>query len=381
MPAVLTLAAIAAQCVPAHWFSPDPKSLDLLAETRISCLIVDRANWNPALVSEAHTKGLKVLATDASSPGADATVAFDTREHVHAGTGLVAIGQGVWPGLRTGDDVVATPSAAPWVDTNLGYLRYLRSEVSDAIWVASRPPPGQAFPLRRYEQVMGDAALAGARWIIDIDEKMASSLVAGDPAARKDWSQLTRLAAFLRAIPDLGKLEPYSRLGVSVAPPTGGLVSGGVLDMIGAQHIPFHVVNTGKGMEQFFDFADNSIVKFPKTSLGRTLVRAEDVGSLEPVYRRVEVIVGRTNFGLRVFNGAGILSAPYSLPGGAVGILLVNYTSYPAENITLHVLGTWKKATLEAPGQPPKTLNIYSVKTATAVEIDSLDLAGFVRVE
>jgi hypothetical protein len=160
------------------------------------------------------------------------------------------------------------------------------------------------------------------------------------------------------------------------------MVSGGVLDMIGTQHIPFQVVSSGTGMDQFFDFADDSIVKFPKTSLGRTMVLPDDVGKLEAVYRRVQVTVDRTNFGLRVFNGAAILSEPYLLPGGkSVGVLLVNYTDYPAENITLHVLGKWKKATLESPGQPPKVLNIYAVGNATAVDIDSLNVAGFVRVE
>jgi hypothetical protein len=397
MPAVLTLAVLAAQCVTARWFSADPKSLDLLIGTPVNCLIVDRTHWTPDLVNEGHRRGFKMLAeTGAVSAGADALVAsgpsaasdslptilLEPRERVSSGTGLVAVAQGVWPGLRTGDDVVATPSAAPWVDTNLGYLRYLRSQVQETIWMANRPPPGQVFPVRRYEQVMGDTALAGALWVIDIDDTMGKRLLAGDPGARKDWTELMRLAAFLHALPDLRRLDPYSTLGVSVRPGTGALVSGGVLDMIGAQHIPFQVVKSGKGMEQFFDFADDAIVRFPKSSLGRTLVRPEDVGTLEPVYRRVEAIVGRTNFGVRVFNGAGILSAPYSLPGGkGVAILLINYTSYPAENITLHVQGVWKKATLESPGQVPKALSLYSVKTATAIEIDSLDLAGFVRVE
>jgi hypothetical protein len=379
MPATLTLALLAAQCVPAHWFSADPRSLDLLTGTPINCLIVDPPNWTPALVTEAHRRGLKILGNGAE---ADATITLETRDKVHPGAGLIVLSQAVWPGLRTADDMIATPSAAPWVDTNLGYLRYLRSQTQDVIWLAPRPPPGQSFPIRRYQQVMADAALAGARWVVDIDNAMSTRLLAGDPTAKKDWTDLMRAAAFLRSIPDLGHLVSYSRLGVSISPTTGALVSGGVLDMLGAQHIPFQVVKSGKGMEQFLDFADDSIVKFPKTSLGRTMVLPDDVGKLEPVYRRVEVTVGRTNFGLRVFNGAAILSAPYSLPGGkSVGVLLVNYTDFAAENITLHVQGTWKKATLEAPGQPPKALSIYSVKTATAVEIDALDAIAFIRIE
>ena len=392
MPAALTLAILAAQCVPAIWHSADPRSLDLLTGTPINCLIVNQKNWTPALVGEAHRRGFKMLA-EIESPSADVplgadalvssgnlsakdvpTIVLTTRAGIRLNTGLAATAEALWPGLRAEDEFIATPSSAPWVDTNLGYLRYLRSQTGDAIWLANRPPPGKAFPVRRYEQAMCDAALAGAHWILDIDEAITKR--------SKDWSELMLYASFLHALPDLRRLEIYSRLGVSVSPATGALVSGGVLDMIGTQHIPFQVVKTGKGMEQFFDFADDSIVKFPKTSLGRTVVLPDDVGKLEPVYRRVEAIVGRTNFGLRVFNGSAILSSPYTLPGGkSVGVLLVNYTDYPAENITLHVQGVWKKATLETPGQPPHPLNIYSVNTATAVEIDSLNVVGFIRVE
>jgi hypothetical protein len=380
MPAVLTLAALAAQCVTARWFSGDPQTLDLLKGTPINCLLVDRTYWISALVTEAHRRGFKMLAEPDSKspeppPGADGpAIIVAPRDHMSLTSGLAVTFEAVWPGLRSTDDVVATPSAAPWVDTNLGYLRYLRSQTKDAIWLANRPPPGKVYSPRRYQQVLGDAALAGAQWVLDVDEGMAKR--------PKDWAELVQFEAFIHSLPDLRALDVYSRLGVSVSRETGALVSGGVLDMIGTQHIPFQVVETGKGMAQFFDFADNSIVKFPPTSLGRTMVLPDDVGKLEPVYRRVEVIVGRTNFGLRVFNGAAILSAPYLLPGGkSVGILLVNYTDYPAENITLHVQGTWKKAILEAPGQPPRALPIYSVNTATAVEIDSLNVAGFVRVE
>jgi hypothetical protein len=392
MPAALTLAILAAQCVPARWFSGDPRSLDLLTNTPINCLIVSAAHWNAALVAEGHRRGFKMLAEVESGSsklpaGADAflssveipnreapTIVLAARDAIRLDAGLAATAEAVWPGLRSTDDQIATPSSAPWVDTNLGYLRYLRSQTRDPIWLANRPPPGKAYPLRRYEQVMCDAVLAGARWILDVDSGLA--------ARAKDWSELMSVFAFLDALPDFRNLDIYSRLGVSVNRGTGALVSGGVLDMIGTQHIPFRVVKSGKGMDQFFDFADDSIVKFPRTSLGRTMVLPDDVGKLEPVYRRVEVIVGRTNFGLRVFNGAAILSAPYSLPGGkSVGVLLVNYTDYPAENITLHVLGAWKKATLETPGQPPRPLSVYPVETATAVEIDSLNVVGFVRVE
>jgi hypothetical protein len=135
-------------------------------------------------------------------------------------------------------------------------------------------------------------------------------------------------------------------------------------------------------MEEFFDFADNAIVKFPPTSLGSVAMRPGDADQLESLYRRVEVTVGRTNYGMRVFNGVGLLSAPFMLPNhGGILVLLANYTDYPAEDITLHILGRYKKATLEIPGGASQPLTMYPVKENTAIEIPKLFRMGAVRVE
>ena len=399
--AALTVALLAAQCVPARWFSGEPRSLDLLQGSSVNCLVVDRAHWTQSLVREGHKRGIKILAlVDSGSSvaidGRDGTVVpardaapatqdasriyLSTRDHIRD-HGIVALDQGVWPGLRVDEEAIATPSSAPWVDTNLGYLRYLRSQTRAAIWLFNRPP-AHSYPIRRYKQVLADAALAGAHWVIDVDDAMAKRLLARDTAALKDWRELLQFADFQHKMPDVVGMKSYSHLGVSVAPETGAFVSGGVLDMIGAQHIPFQVVQQGSGMEQFFDFPDNSVVKFPKTSLGRISVLPKDVDELEPLYRRVEVIVDRTNYGLRVFNGAGLLSAPYELPNGkGVVVEIANHTDFAADTITLHVRGMWKKATMDVPGQPPSILSTYLVKTATAVEIKSLDIFGIVKIE
>jgi len=96
----------------------------------------------------------------------------------------------------------------------------------------------------------------------------------------------------------------------------------------------------------------------------------------------VEVTVGRNNYGMRVFNGVGLLSTPYQLPdNGGLLVLLANYTDYPAEDITLHMLGRWKKATLTTPGGASETLMMYPVKENTAIEIPKLPRMGAIRIE
>ncbi|HEX4750681.1 MAG TPA: hypothetical protein VH302_14145 [Bryobacteraceae bacterium] len=402
--AAAVVASFLSACVPVEWPSADPASLSLLNDSSVNCLLIQKSQWNAALVEQGHKRGLKLLAVidvgATSTPaGADAVVIaapnrniawsgkvpavfLTSRNELGDSGGVVAISQAVWPEIRTGDDTISTPSSAPWINTNLGYLRYLRSHVQGTIWITSPSPKKAEISARALQQAVADAALAGARWIATPDPQTIAGAMRGDGVSLSAWQNVRRLVEFIHNLPDVSKLKTYSRLGINVSPSTGALVSGGVLDMVGAQHIPFQVTNSSVGFDKFFDFADNALVKFPATSIGRTAIRAEDVDDLEPIYRRVEVDVGRTNYGLRVFNGAGLLSAPYALPDnkGAL-VLMTNYTDAPAENITLHVLGHWTKATLDQSGQQSRSLVTYPVKTATAVEIDSLDIFGAIRVE
>ena len=284
----LALASFLPDCVPARWFSGDPKSLELLSGSPINCLLVERQHWTPSLIDAGHRRGLKMLAVlenpgATTPPDADAIVfegdppsslepkgkpllILGAREHIRAAYGVAGTTQGVWPGIRVDDKALAGPTAAPWIDTNLGFLRYLSSQLHETIWLANRPPPDKTISLHPYQKVLADAALAGARWVISPTADFAKRLLAGDESARQDWDDLMAISKFIESLQKVRGLETYSHLGVSVTPETGAFVSGGVLDMIGAQHIPFHVVKNGNGMAQFFDFADNSMVKFPQTS-------------------------------------------------------------------------------------------------------------------
>jgi hypothetical protein len=66
LPALL-LALSLADWVPARWTSDDPKSLELLAETPINCLLAEHAP--AAFAAEAKQRGIAVLAV--VRPGGD----------------------------------------------------------------------------------------------------------------------------------------------------------------------------------------------------------------------------------------------------------------------------------------------------------------------
>src|SRR5579864_4381267 len=64
------LMAAAPDWVPARWHSSDPKSLELIAQTPINCLLMEHANWVAAFNKRAADRGIATLGV--VRPGADA---------------------------------------------------------------------------------------------------------------------------------------------------------------------------------------------------------------------------------------------------------------------------------------------------------------------
>ena len=55
---------------------------------------------------------------------------------------IVGTYQGVWPGIQVeeGGTAKAAPSGAPWINTNSGFLRFMRSATTAPLWIGVRPP-------------------------------------------------------------------------------------------------------------------------------------------------------------------------------------------------------------------------------------------------
>jgi hypothetical protein len=61
---------------------------------------------------------------------------------------------------------------------------------------------------------------------------------------------------------------------------------------------------------------------------------------------------------------------------------LVNYTEYEkTDPVTVHVLGTWKRARLYAPGEPTRELELYPVEGGMGVDIQRMNVISTVRVD
>src|SRR4051812_48764409 len=61
MLAAVLMIAMYPDWVPARWPSADVRSLELLANTPINCLWLEKPQWSPAFVAEAAKRGIATL--------------------------------------------------------------------------------------------------------------------------------------------------------------------------------------------------------------------------------------------------------------------------------------------------------------------------------
>ncbi|MBI3281150.1 MAG: hypothetical protein HYZ57_15050, partial [Acidobacteria bacterium] len=141
-------------CVPARWPWGDGASLSLLEGSPINCLVVEEPQWNAAFLRAAQARKISMLAavSDAQRARKAAALGFDAlvvegdasvdlgatgkrvvelpmRAKIRLEADVAGTVQGLWPGVRAQTDGVAHagPTGAPWIDTNTGFLRYLRA--------------------------------------------------------------------------------------------------------------------------------------------------------------------------------------------------------------------------------------------------------------
>ena len=344
-------------------------------------------------------------------------VELTARNHMKLGGGAPVVGtyQGVWPGIQVLEDgkAKAAPSGSPWIDTNSGFIRAVRAWGDAAVWIANLPPARTVIPAERYLQAICDAAMAGARWVVAFDDDLASRLAQRDPAAVKTWQRMARHLAFFEKHPEWRAMRPYGKLALVQDPEAGALLSGGILDMIAAKHTPVRPVprqrlapgslagatmavdvdpealtpEQREILKQFTRSGGTLLTGPPgwKAPTGQgdsiTLEKAE-LERLNDIWHDVQSMVGRRNLGARLFNVSSMLSSIMAPDDGkTVVIHLVNYSSYPVENVAVHMLGNFKHARLLTPEGIEKDLETYTSEEGTGVDVDQVSVLATLRLD
>lgn len=449
--AVSTLAAAPSDWVPARWPWSDPASLHLLEGTPVNSLLV--STWTPAFAEAAAARKVALIAVippdgdpvagtrRAAKAGlAGVAVERDLPEDVSrqvseaaAGIVLIELGpryriklggaapvigtrQGVWPGIQVleGGAAKAAPTGSPWIDTNAGFLRAVRAWGHRTIWVSSAPPAGTIVPGERYLQAIADCAMAGGRWVVSLDSDFAARLGKREPAALRDWKRMGAMLAYFEQHPEWRDYKPAGKLAVVQDPENGALVSGGILDMIGARHTPVRPVPVARlspealaGSAITVNVAGAALPAAKQEVLkgfargGGTLLNAPagalaghspeaptlalekaELESVADLWRDVQSLIGRRNLGVRLFNVSAMLSNLLASPDGKTVVLhLVNYSGYPVENVAVHLDGSFRSARLLSPDGEEKNLELYPVEGGVGVDVPSVSVCATLRLD
>ena len=436
--------------VPARWPWSDAKSLELLADSTINCLLLK--TYSADFVTAAASRGLVLLAVipgtgdavaaahTALSAGVtgvvlegsfpDDTVAavgraagnapviqLTARNHLPLGSKAPIIGtyQGVWPGIEieANGAAKAGPTGSVWIDTNSGFLRAVRVLEDASLWMANEPPQKTIVTGTRYLQVIADAAMAGARWVLALDDDFASRLNNRQAAALHDWGRMMGLMRYFEAHPEWRRMREYGRVAVVQDPAEGGLFSGGVLDMLAVKHLPARSVPPqlltaeaihGAKVTLNLDAGDLSanqqkvLRDFPKGGgmllnmppiwkdagpMGErfTPTKAES-DALDSLWHELNSALQRRDYGVSLFNVSSMISnVLVSEDGKTIVVHLVNYSDYPVEDVSAVIPDDYKKATLITPDGADKTLEIAPSIDGPGVTIAKMSVCATIKIE
>lgn len=277
----------------------DPRALELVAGTPVSCLVVTWAEGSAGdenhqralapLIAAARQRGLSVvawvsgtadlqraaataqagglaaLATESADPvpGAD-VLHFRKRGFDHRPpSDFLGDLDAVWPGMRVdlkaGVDAVTGPTGAPWLDSNGWYVRLARSLANPrTLWLAFDPPAiGQPLAATSYVQAIADTEAHGARWMVSLDPHLRVGLLDRRAAALDTWATIGRSLAFFRKHRAWTGYVPAGQLGV-VSDYTGAneFLSFEVLNLLARQGSLYRILEKSTALRTPFDGLD-----------------------------------------------------------------------------------------------------------------------------
>jgi hypothetical protein len=437
-----------ADWVPVRWPWADAQSLELLTGTPVNCLLL--RTYPADLVSAAASQGLVTLAI--ISPGGDAIAAarqalagkvsgivlegdfaaevvagvrnaagaatvieLSARSRIALGSGAPILGtyQGVWPGISALDDggKKAGPTGSVWIDTNTGFIRAVRAWGDAALWIANEPPAKTVVTGARYLQAIADAAISGGRWVLAFDTDFAKRLHGREADAISDWRRMGALLRYFEQHPEWRQMQEYGKLAVVQDPAKGGLLSGGILDMIAVKHTPVRpiprqhltpealagatmAVNVDaesltpeqKEVLRSFARSGGTLLTGPPgwkdpTLNGKITLEKAELERLNDIWRDVNSMVGRRNLGVRLFNVSSMLSNLLISGDAKTAVLhLVNYSDYPVENVAVHFIGDYKHAAITSPDSAEKPLDVYPTEDGGGVDIQKVSVCATIRL-
>ncbi|HEV2398521.1 MAG TPA: hypothetical protein VGS27_16375 [Candidatus Sulfotelmatobacter sp.] len=440
-----------------HWY--EPATLGLLENSPVNCLLVtwsagadaDVETQQHQLVKtyaeEAHKRGLVVLglvytAGDASRIAGEATraaldglvlegdfaasfadalrkaagsmlvieIAKDAGQWRWKTAPIVAV-EGVAPSGRnlTEMGIRGTPSSLPWIESNVWLAGSLGlASPRGPMWISSQLENPLAVD---YEQAVADAAAAGGRWIIALDDALRTKLRAQDASALEVWRRLLRYVSFAESHNSWRSLARYGNVGILLdQASTAADVADEYLKLATRRQVPYRLISRSdlnaavlarfraivgisldppsaaerKLLQEFAEsggvvFAGPSWGEAPKAApfaelpAGKGSVVVYKDPDPESVAHDLKEILSDDDLGVVPFNVPSVITfASGGGPGHPLVVQLVNYFDHPVEAITLRVAGKISSARMETPEGAAVDLPLRYDEGRTEVTIPKL---------
>lgn len=298
-----------------------PASLERLAGTPVSCLVLTWANGSARdadhqralapLVGAARQRGLSLVgwvsggdlraaAASATAAGLD-TIAAESEDAPvgvlrfrgrslaeRAPTEFLGVTGLVWPGIRVTQERAADastgPTGPPWLDSNAWYVRLAKSLVHPkTLWLALEPPElGQPLAEAAYLEALADTRIFGGRWLVSLDAHLRVGLSQGGSAALATWRSIARGLAFFETHRNWGGYVPAGQLGVvSDFAGANEFLSFEVLNLLARQGSLYRIVEKRFAVTESFGGLDAVLyvdAAPPEKELARTLDAFVDGG-------------------------------------------------------------------------------------------------------
>jgi hypothetical protein len=449
----------------ANWY--DPATLDLLRDSPFNCLLV---TWSAgaadalelrqqqlvkAYAAQAHRRGIAVVGL--VYPGADLSkfvpaasaarldglvlegefppgfaeqvaramapavvipIAKDPASMRTANIPVIAL-EGVSPSARNLADmgIRAAPSSEPWIQSNIWLVRSVRlSEAWRPVWISY--PPDRATPAD-YARSIADAAVAGGRWIVTLDDALRVKLRGRDPAAMATWRRIAASLRFAEEHAEWRGFVPYGNLAILVDTTAASEMADEYLKLIARRQAPYRLIARSQLTGAFLGgfravlatelapptaaerkllaaFAENGglVVGGPdwgdippgepsvERSLGKGRMALYRNPDPESIAREMRELLSLKDAGLLAFNVPSVLTYASRDAGGTrLLVQLLNYSDSPATDITIRVSGTFKTARLLTPGSDSANLATSSARGETDITIPKLAFWGGVLLE
>ncbi len=333
---------------------------------------------------------------------------------------LVAV-EGARPDARNLTDmgIRAGPSAEPWIDSNIWLVKSLRQAPEwHPVWINQQPNPAS---LGDYVRCVADAAVAGGRWMVALDDTLRAGLYRREAGALDTWRNVAGFLKFADDHASWREFAPFGNVGIIVdGAGKNPQISDEYLNLVARRQIPYRLLArsalTRESLASFqamlaLDFAaptngERSLLREfaekggtllagawwggdptgepyaeSRIGKGRAVVYKAEPPDPESVSKDLVELLEPNVLGLSLFNVPSVISY-VSTQGGRVLIQLLNYATLPSNRVTVRFNGSFTTAHFYSPGGEPVDLPVHPTgNNRTELLIPKLTTWGAVLLE